>query len=179
MEEPNPAAWAENATGRERVRTVVETLSEPASVAGIADAADVAWETADSELEHLVAKNVVREVVDDGQTAYEPDPVRQFIDEVLALIESHTRDELEAQLVEYQDRLESLEAEHGDSNADEFRKRLTEEGRTTAELREIRSVAETWEALETERRLLRQALNLYDDVTRYATSPDELADATG
>lgn len=179
MDEPDLAAWTENATGRERVRMVVETLEAPATVADIADAANVAWETADSELDRLVAEHVVREVDRDGQRAYGPDPVRQFVDEVLELIESHTRDELEAQLVEYQDRLESLAVEYDAADVDEFRTRLTDEDRTAEQLREIRSVAETWDALETERRLVRQALNLYDDVARFARTAEDAADVTG
>lgn len=163
MTEPDPEAWKASTSGRERVRMVVETLEEPASVSAIADEADVAWATARSELERLLAENQV-EASDDG-SKYGPNPVRQFLDQVVELIEANDRDELEEQLIDYQSRLESLQAEHGAGDAAEFRERLTGE-RSAAEMREIRDVASTWGALETERRLVEQALNFYDDVTR-------------
>lgn len=168
MTEPEPDAWTDRTSGRKRVRLVVETLDEPASVSEIADRADVAWATADSELERLEADRWVRKCAVDGRTKFEPDPVRLFIDQVLELVEENDRSELEARLVDYQSRIESLQDEHGATGADEFRERLTAEDVSAAEMREIRNVAATWEALETERRLVRQALNLYDDVSQFS-----------
>lgn len=161
MTEPDPDAWKANTSGRERVRMVVETLEEPASVSAIAEEADVAWATANSELERLLAENQVE--ADDG--AYGPSPVRQFLDQVVELIETHDREELEERLIDYQSRLESLQAAHDADDAASFRERLTDEP-SAAEMREVRRVASTWEALETERRLVERALNFYDDVTR-------------
>lgn len=165
MTVPDPKAWNDRTSGRERVRMVVETHDEPASVTEIADRADVAWATADSELDRLLMENHVRKHEEDGQTKYASDPVRQFLDQILELIEEHDRDELEAQLVEYQSQLESLQDEHDADTATEFRKRLTGEDRSADELREIRTVTATWDALETERRLCKHALALYDDVS--------------
>lgn len=163
MTEPDPEAWKARTSGRERVRMVVETLSEPATVSAVADEADVAWATANSELDRLLDENQV-EAYEDG-SKYGPNLVRQFIDQVVALIDEHDRDELEAQLVDYQSRIESLQEEHDAGSAAEFRERLTDEV-GAAEMREIRNAAATWEALETERRLVKQALNFYDDVSR-------------
>jgi len=163
MTEPDPGAWKASTSGRERVRMVVETLDEPATVSAIADEADVAWATANSELERLLDENQVG--THDGGAKYGPNPVRQFLDQVVELIEEHERDELEEQLVDYQSRLESLQAEHDARDAEEFRERLTEE-QSAAEMRAIRDVVSTWNALETERRLVKQALNFYDDVSR-------------
>lgn len=166
MSDPDAEAWKDATSGRERVRAVVEILEEPASVSEIAERADVAWATADSELERLVAENRATERDVDGSRKYAPNPVQQFLDQVLALIEEHDRDELERRLVDHQSRLESLREEHDAPSASEFRERLAAEDPSAAEMREIRTVASTWEALETERRLLKQALNFYDDVTR-------------
>lgn len=173
METPNSEAWKDTTSARERVRMVVETLAEPASVAEIAEAADVAWATADSELDRLLADNRVGEYDVDGGTKYGPDPVRQFLDQILALIEENDRDELEAQLVEYQERLESLQDEHDARSAREFRAELTADDRTAEEMREIRNVASTWEALEIERRLVKHALHFYDDVSRLSDASDD------
>lgn len=169
----DPEAWTETTSGRERVRTVVETLEDPATVAEIAERADVAWATADSELDRLVAENRVRERDVDGATKYAPNPVRQFLGQILELIDDHDRDELEARLVDYQSRLESLREEHGANTSTAFRERLADDDRSAAEMREIRNVAATWEALETERRLVEHALRLYDDVTRVSDSDDD------
>lgn len=163
--DPDPEAWKEHTSGRDRVRMVVETLDEPASVTRIAERADVAWGTADSELERLQAERRVRERTVDGKTAYEPNPVQLLLDEILTLIDEHGRDELEARLVEHQSRLESLQADHDADTAAEFRQRLTDDV-AAEEIREIRNVASTWESLETERRLVQHALDLYDDVSR-------------
>jgi len=173
MSDPNPEAWEENSTGRERIRMVVELLEEPATVTEIADEADVAWDTADSELERMLAENQVIEYEVNGQTKYGPDVVRQFLDQVLDLINENDREELETQLVEYQERLESLQEEYGAGSAREFRERLTEEDCTAEQMREIRNIASTWEALETEIRLTKQALNFYDDVSRLSGSDDD------
>lgn len=173
MNDPDPEAWEEHTTGRERVRMVVESLEEPATVTGIAEEAAVAWDTANSELDRLMTENLVDEYEDDGQTRYGPNVVRQFLTQILDLIGENDREELEAQLVEYQERLESLQEAHEAGSASEFRERLTDEARTADEMREIRSIATTWEALETEIRLTKQALNFYDDVSRLSGSDDD------
>lgn len=173
MSEPDPDAWKENTTGRERVRMVVELLEEPATVTGIAEEADVAWDTADSELERMMAENLIDEYEDEGQTKYGPNLVRQFLDQVLDLIEENDREELERQLVEYQERLESLQEEYDAKNASEFRERLTEEDRTAEEMREIRNIVSTWDALETETRLTKHALNFYEDISRLSGFGDD------
>jgi len=149
---------------------VVEWLDEPATVSTIAEAADVAWATADSELDRLVAEDRVRVVETDGETRYEPHPVQLFLDQILDLIERHDREALETQLAEYQTRVEELRETYGVATAAELRERLTEGGLSSDEMREIRDAADTWEALETELRIHRHALQLYDDVTRIADS---------
>lgn len=173
MSEPTPDAWEENTTGRERVRMVVELLEEPATVTEISDEADVAWDTADSELDRMMAENLVDEYEVDGQTKYGPNLVHQFLNQILDLIKEKDREELEMQLVEHQERLESLQEEFGVGSASEFRERLTDEDRTAEEMREIRNIVSTWEALETEIRLTKQALNFYDDVSRLSGSDDD------
>lgn len=170
MPGPDPEAWTETTSARERVRIVVETLGDPATVTEIADEAHVAWATADSELDRLVADNRVREVDADGSTKYAPNPVRQLLDQILGLIEDNDRDELEARLVDHQARLESLRDEHDAETAAELRERLTGDEQSAEELREIRNAVATWDAVETERRLVEHALQLYDDVARVSGS---------
>ena len=166
---PNPDAWHNHTTARERVRMVVETLDEPASVTRIAEEADVAWDTANAEVEHLLAENQVREVTEEGQTRYEPDPVQLLLGEILTLIDEYDRAELETQLVDYQSSLESLQEEHDVETSEAFRRTLTDD-LSADEMREVRHISSTWESLETERRLVSHALELYDDVSSIATA---------
>jgi hypothetical protein len=166
MDDPDTEAWTARMSGRERVRAVVRTLETPQSVASIADRADVAWATADDELAHLCDQNRVEEHTDDGTTTYGVNPVQQFLDQVLDLIEEHSRDALETQLVEYQSRLETLQDEYDAESADDLRERLTDDDRTAAEMEAIRDAVATWDALETELRLYRRALDLYADIAR-------------
>ena len=173
MNNPNREAWKDRYSGRERVRMVVETLDEPATVSDIAEEADVAWGTADSELEALVAGNKAEEHTGDGQTRYAPNPVQTLIEEVLDLISENSRDELESTLVEHTAQVESLAEKYEVETASELRNKLVEEDLTTAEMRAIRNAASTWEALETETRLLKHALQLYTDVTQLSDSDSD------
>lgn len=179
MTKPNPERWTQEYSGRDRVRMVIETLDEPATVTHIADEADVAWGTADSELDRLLAENRVQKHTVDGNTMYAPNSVQLLLDEILDLVDEHDRDELESTLVEYQSQLESIRASYDAETLSEFREKLTEEGLSSDEMREIRNVASTWETLKTEIRLVKHALRLYDDVARLsgADAGDDLVSA--
>lgn len=170
MSGPDEEAWKTQYSGRERVRIVIELLDEPETVTAIADRADVAWATADSELETLVAENKAEEHTVDGQTKYAPDPVQILIEEVLDLISENSRDELESTLVEHTAQIESLREEYEVETLSELRNKLVEDDLTTEKMRTIRNAASTWEALETEIRLLKHALQLYTDVTQLSDS---------
>ncbi|WP_408960637.1 ArsR family transcriptional regulator [Natrinema sp. 74] len=151
-------------SGRERVRHVVELLNEPAPVQEIADQAEVSRTTADDELQRLQSDDWVRETTIDGTKAYDLNPVRMLFDEVTDLIDEYSRDELESQLTELKTEQEELAAEYDVSSLTEFREQLAGEELSAAELRERRNVVETWEAINTELRLVKHALQLYDDV---------------
>lgn len=167
---PQPETWKEHTTGRERVRMVMDTLDEPASINTIAEQAAVAWETANSEVQRLEAENRVRER---GDGRYEVNPVGQFIDQILDLVEDHSKSTLESQLEAYQAQVEDLEAEYGVRSENELRERLTNDDVSATEMREIRNVSDTWGALELEIRLLKHALQLYDDLVELSRSNGE------
>lgn len=170
MTDPDTERWKAEFSGRERVRMVVETLDEPATVTEIADRADVAWGTADSEIDRLLAERKVRKHTADGRTMYAPNPVQMLFEELEALIHENSRDALEADLAEYQSRIESLQTEYEVETLSELRDTLVSEDLSAAELRDVRNAASTWDALETEIRLRKHALQLYDDVTRLSES---------
>ena len=167
MTSPSPDAWNEQTSGRERVRMVVDSLDEPATINTIAEQADVAWETADSEVKRLIQENRVQEN-EDG--TYEPNPVQQFLDQILELIEEHSKAELESQLEHYQEQVEDLKSEYEATSAQELREQLTADNISAAEIREIRNASDTWGALEMEIRLLKNALQLYDDLAQLSQS---------
>jgi len=152
---------------------VVEILDEPETVTSIADRADVAWATADSELETLVAENKAKEHTVDSQVKYAPNPVQILIAEVLDLISENSRDELESTLVEHTAQVESLQDEYEVETLSELRNKLVEETLSTEDMRTIRNAASTWEALETEIRLSKHALQLYTDVTHLSDSDED------
>ncbi|MFC7230136.1 winged helix-turn-helix domain-containing protein (plasmid) [Salinirubellus salinus] len=165
-------------SGRERVRAVVETLDQPATVVEITDRADVSRNTASSELERLEAENRVRSVQVDGQQGYELDPVRLFLDEIMALIKQNSRESLESELEDLKRERESLQEEFEVDSLTVFRERLAEEeDLSAADVREIRNVAATWDTLNTEIKLVRHALRLYEDVSMLSTGESSVAPA--
>jgi hypothetical protein len=175
MPDSGESSWTDAYSGRERVRMVVELLDEPTTITDIAERADVAWGTAESELERLVEQNDARVDTRDGKTVYGPNPVQLLFDELLDLIHDHSREELETRLVERQSDLESLQGEYDVETLEALRERLTDDDLSAAEMREIRNGASTWSALETEIRLTKHALQLYDDVTELADGDDRPA----
>lgn len=156
-------------SGRERVREVIELLEGPETVQEIADRAEVSRATADDELERLAGDDWVTETTVDGAKAYDLNAVRVLFDEITDLIDAHTRTELEAQLAELTEEREDLAAEYDVRSLEEFRDRLVDDELTAAEIRERRNVIATWEALDTERTLVKHALQLYDEVVELST----------
>ncbi|MGM0604458.1 MAG: DUF7342 family protein [Halobacteriota archaeon] len=166
-------------SGRERVRHVVELLDEPTPVQEIADRAAVSRATAADELQHLQSDDWVTETSVDGTKAYDLNPVRMLFDEVTDLIETHSRGDLESQLIELKEEQEALATEYDVSSLDEFRVQLADEEISAAELRERRNVIATWEGINTELGLVKHALQLYADVVELSSprtdSPSTLA----
>ncbi|MCL9817798.1 DUF7342 family protein [Natronocalculus amylovorans] len=173
MTELDPKAWEDTYSGRERIRMVVETLDEPATVSDIAESANVAWGTADSELTNLQTKKKVKEHTTDGKTKYGPNPVQILVEEILDLISENTRAELESTLITYKSQIESLQDEYDVKTQSELRDEFVRDDRSTEQLREIRDVVSTWETLEAEISLTKHALQLYEDVSRLSDSTDD------
>lgn len=168
MNSPESGLWTETTTGRERVRMVVETLTEPATVTAIANSAKVSWGTANSELKRMKAENWVLEVETNENTVYEPNPVRLFMDALLSLIQEHSQDELRNQLLDYQTRCEDIHDGFGTTDVSELHRQLSDDGRSDDETRKIRNATSTLEALNTELDLIRNALHLYDDISEHS-----------
>lgn len=171
MDDPT-SSWTDDLSGRERIRRVVETLQGPQPIQQIAERADVSRGTAADELDRLERDDWVIETTVEGAKAYDLNPVRMLFDEVTDLIAVHSRDELEQRFTELTAEIEDLAAEYDVTSLEEFRDQFAEDAIPAAELRERRTVIETWEALETERDLLKHAIHLYDDVVELSTAGD-------
>lgn len=170
-------SWNENLSGRERIRRVVETLSRPTPVQKIADRADVSRGTAADELERLERDDWVIERIVDGAKAYDLNPVRLLFDEVTDLIAENSREELEQEFTELKAEIENLATDYDVDSLEAFREAFADETLPADELRQRRNVIETWEALETERDLVKHALHLYDDVVDLSSIESESSSA--
>lgn len=169
-------SWDEM-SGRERVRAVMETLNGAATVQEISDRADVSRNTADDELKQMEADNRVHQTLADGIKGYQLNPAKLFFDEIMELIEEHTRDELNIELANIKEQKEEFEDEFGVESLTMFREQMVENENLSAdELRESQSVASTWETLNMEEKIYRHALRLYDDV-QDVSSTDSIAPA--
>lgn len=165
MEEPDPDAWTDSTTGRDRVRAVAELLDSPATVDEVRRQADVAWNTAKTELERLEAENIVETVTVDGDEQYRVNQVRLLFDEIQRVITTNDRQEIEAEIESMAVEAEQLQEEFDVESLDALRDRLTRD-LSAEEIRQTRNAISTWEALEADLRLYRHALQLYDDVSR-------------
>ena len=163
------AGWTDDTSGRERVRQVAETLTEPTPVGEIAERAEVSRATAADELQQLASDDWVTETTVDGRQAYDLNPVRLLFDEVTDLIEEHSREELEQRLADRKAEQEEVAASYDADSLAEFRDDLAAAELSAAELRERRNAIETWEAINTDLGLLKHALQLYDDITELAS----------
>ena len=163
------AGWTDDTSGRERVRQVAETLTEPTPVGEIAERAEVSRATAADELQQLASDDWVTETTVDGRQAYDLNPVRLLFDEVTDLIEEHSREELEQRLADRKAEQEEVAASYDADSLAEFRDDLAAAELSAAELRERREAIETWEAINTDLGLVKHALQLYDDITELAS----------
>jgi DNA-binding transcriptional regulator GbsR (MarR family) len=154
---------------------VVELLKKPKTVDNIAKEADVSRGTADNELERLESDDWVKETTVDGKKAYDLNPVRMLFDEITNLIKNNNREDLEEKLTELKEKRENLSQEYGVDSLKEFRESIAEEDLSAEEIRERRKVSETWEAVDSELRLTRHALRMYDDVVRLSSGSDRIS----
>ncbi|MCU4971190.1 winged helix-turn-helix domain-containing protein [Halobacteria archaeon AArc-m2/3/4] len=169
MPDTSSGSWKADASGRERIRYVVELLDGPSTVQTIAERADVSRTTADDELARLERDDWVLETTLDGKKAYDLNPVRMLFDEITDLIGTHSREELEGKLTELTQEREELAAKYDVDSLQQLRETLVEDDVSADELRERRNVIETWEALDMERNLVKHALQLYGDVSELSS----------
>ncbi|MFC7324180.1 hypothetical protein ACFQMF_06240 [Halorubrum rutilum] len=157
--------WTDDLSARERVREIATTLTEPRSVEWVREEAQVsAWQTAKDELEMLVEFEQLQAVDgDDGNTKYAPNYQLRYFSELTELINAHTREELREEIADIQSELDEWKAEFEIESRDELEATLTGDGLDTTAIRKRNRVLRRWERYENNKRLLKHALELYDD----------------
>lgn len=158
-------SWAEGLSARERVREIATTLTQPRSVEWVREQAGISsWQTAKDELEMLVEFGQVQAVEgDDGNVKYAPNYQLRYFTEVTELINDHTRDELREEIAEIQERIDGWKAEFEVESRADLESTLTDEALASEDVRHRNTVLRRWERQEDNKRLLKHALQLYED----------------
>jgi hypothetical protein len=113
---------------------------------------------------------------DDGNTKYAPNYQLRYFNEITELINSHTREDLRDEIADIQDEIDAWMAEFDVESRDGLEATLTDEDLTGEEIRTRNTVLRRWERYEDNKRLLKHALELYDDAR--SLYPDR-TDASG
>ena len=158
-------SWTEDLSARERVREIATTLTQPRSVEWVREEAQISsWQTAKDELEMLVEFGQIHAVEgDDGNIKYAPNYQIRYFNEVTELINEYTKAELREEIANIQERIDEWKADFDIESKDGLESTLTDEGVTGEEVRARNKILRRWERHEDNKRLLKHALELYDD----------------
>lgn len=158
-------SWTEGLSARERVREIATTLTQPRSVEWVRKQAHVSsWQTAKDELEMLVEFGQVHAIEgDDGNRKYAPNYQQRYFEEVAELINEHSRDDLRAEIATIQAKIDDWKSDFDVESRDELESTLTDADLTGDDIRERNRILRQWEHHEDNKRLLKHALELYDD----------------
>ncbi|TKX44644.1 MULTISPECIES: hypothetical protein [unclassified Halorubrum] len=180
MTERGLASWSDGQTARERVRAIATTLTQPRSVDWVRDEAQVSsWQTAKDELEMLAGFGQVQIVDgDDGSPRYAPNYQQRYFTELTELINDHTREELREEIVTLQAQIDDWKTAFDVESRDELEATLTDDALSSDEIRERNRILRRWEHTEDNKRLLRHALELYDDARELYTGQGDSANAS-
>ncbi len=152
-----------HATKLDRIREVAMTVGEPRNAGEIADAADVARNTAAKYLQQLVETDVLTTVERGRETCYYPDSVSQYFGQIRAFVEQYSKAELTAELDAIRADIEAWQTEYDVSSPADLRATVGDD-RSPEERRQRRRAAEDWEYYNHQAELIKQALQLYDGV---------------
>ncbi|SFC72508.1 hypothetical protein SAMN05444422_11717 [Halobiforma haloterrestris] len=157
-------SWTEDLSARERVRKIATTLTQPRSVEWVREEAQISsWQTAKDELEMLAEFGQIQAVEVDGNTKYAPNYQRRYFNELAELINNNTRDELREEIARVQDEIEKWKTEFDVESREDLESTLTDDSHSSEEIRHRNRVLRQWERREDNKRLLKHALELYDD----------------
>ena len=180
MTERGLAHWTDDLSARERVREIATTLTEPRSVEWVREEAQVsAWQTAKDELEMLVEFGQIQAVDgDDGHTKYAPNYQLRYFTELTELINTNTRADLREEVAAIQDDIDEWKADFGVESRDELESTLTDDDLDSTAIRDRNRVLRQWERYEDNKRLLKHALELYDDARELYPGQNDPSDSS-
>ena len=158
-------SWTDGLSARERVREIGMTLTQSRSVEWVREQAQISsWQTAKDELEMLAEFGQVHAIEgDDGNTKYAPNYQLRYFNEVTELINTHTRDELREEIATIQETIDEWKTEFDVESRDDLESTLTDDDLSSEDVRKRNTVLRQWERYEDNKRLLKHALELYDD----------------
>ena len=112
----------------------------------------------------LVEFGQVYAIEEDGRnTKCAPNYQLRYFNEVTELVNNHTRDELREEIATIQAEIDEWKAEFDVGLRDDLESTLTDDDLSSEDVRERNNVLRDWERYEDNRRLLKHALELYDD----------------
>ncbi|MFC7130589.1 DUF7342 family protein [Haloferax chudinovii] len=161
MSDNSSRKWTEVLSAAERVESVALTVSEPRTANWVAAEAEVAHETATKYLKRLTEDGKLIADSRGQQTTYEPDPVGQYLIEMRELYENHSPDELASSLEDMNEQIRTWKSEYDVETPNQLRASLGD-AEDVGDERERRRAAREWDHLATRRRLVEDALRLYD-----------------
>lgn len=156
--------WKDDLTPRERVRQIVETVTDPVSANWVAEQAAVGWQTAKDELEQLSDRGALRQVDQGNDVRYVPDFTRLYTERIRELVLTVSREELREEIVQAKEEIEEIQSEYGVESREELEASLSDENVSAAEARDRQRSLREWEEVADELQLLEHALSLYDDL---------------
>ena len=131
------------------------------------------------ELEMLVEFGQIHAIEgDDGNTKYAPNYQLRYFNEVTELINNHTRDELREEIATIQGRIDEWKTEFEVESQEDLESTLTDDGLSSEDVRARNSVLRQWEQYEDNKRLLRHALELYDDARELYPGRDDSSNSS-
>lgn len=171
--------WKDDLSSRERVRQVVETVTDPVSANWVSDQADVGWQTARDELEQLADGGDLRRIERDEDVRYVPDFTRLYTERIRTLVLEFSREELREEVVQAKEDVQAIKAEYAVDSRDELEASLSDADVSADEARERRQALREWEEVADELRLLEHALALYDDLYDVDPYVEDRGDGSG
>jgi hypothetical protein len=149
----------------ERVRHVALTRTTPRNAGWIATEADVSRDTAVKYLSRMAEQGDLEVVETAEGTCYKPDPVTQFLDEVRDLAETHSQEELTAELRDIADEIDRWKREFDVASLAELRQSVGDDDLSAEQRRERLDVVEEWEYDVEMREAIRLAIGLTESLT--------------
>lgn len=157
-------SWKDDLSARERVTTIIQTVSDPVSINWVAEEADVHWNTAESHLEELADDGKVRRVEQGDSTAYVPDFTRAYMEEIRQLALNHSAEELRAELTAAKESIEEIQDQFDVQTREELEQSLADLDITAEETRARSRALRDWEEQQDSLTLVKHALSLQEDL---------------